>query len=440
MLHKASGLCRAWRKTLVLSRTLWIHVRGPPQFVDLCLSRSASLPLRVTLSDGASPQVIKSLKSHLSRVRSLRICLPASKIHSVLDELSTPSPILQSFDVEIPLTKSGKPPTTPKKLLKQWSTSHLPHIFPENPTLTELYLRNIPLAPAFLNLTSVTTATLHHSDWTQSHILNFLSANKNLEKLSISGKMDHTPKPEPVPHPIISLPRLKLLVLSNMDPNDVLRHLRVPRGAHLELNCDPNLPLPNPNLKNLLLLEDWCYTHEKVSGVLTKTLTSTGPSGSVRVKWVTCMPWVEFFAPFAPSRARKLHLRNIDTEGCRTPGTLEALLESMNHLEVVIIDGAFHKLPCAILARRGPAPICPFLHTVVYCHAWNNFISYSVGSVAKCRYEAPGVPPLKRLIIATNVHLPSTTELRDLSFYVDSLELRMTTQVPETWEEPSTDW
>jgi hypothetical protein len=421
----------------VSSPILWTWVKGSSAFFDLCLSRSASLPLHVVLSDDVPPQIITSLKPHLSRVHSLRICLPASKIHSVLDKLSTPSPVLQSFDVEIPLTKAGKQPATPKKLLKQWSTPRLPRIFPENSALTELCLRGIPLTPAFLTLSSVTTAILHHSNWPLGHILNFISTNHRLERLSIAGKMDPTSGVEP-PNHLISLPHLRLLVLTNLSPDHLLCHLKVPRGTHLELNCDANIPFSNGNLENLSGLEDLRLTHRDTTRVRDRTLTGSGPSGSVRVQWAQYMTWEEIFFPLSPSRIRKLHIRNMDTY-CGLD-EYELALGAMNNLETIIIDGSICKGLCSALARREPTPLCPSLHTFVYCHTWDLYVFTLAQSVAECRHEAPEVPRLKRLIIATNIDLPSTEELGQLSFYVDSLELRITTQVPEAWEEPSSEW
>jgi len=78
-------------------------------------------------------------------------------------------------------------------------------------------------------------------------------------------------------------------MLSNVNLN-YLHHLKVPRGAHLELSCEIDLCFPNHNLENLSRLEDWCYTHRKITGVRERILTDIGPAASVRVKWVQHMP------------------------------------------------------------------------------------------------------------------------------------------------------
>lgn len=188
--------------------------------------------------------------------------------------------------------------------------------------------------------------------------------------------------------PSFRSPGLKLLVLSNMDPNHILRHLRVPRGALLELSCDTNLPFPNHNLENLSRLQDWRYTQRETAGVKEKTLTGMGSSGSIRVKWIQHIPWVDFFSPFSLSCLRKLHLHNVDTH-FRTSDALETMLGGMDHLETVILDGSNFKFFCSALARRGPTPLCPSLHTLVYCETWSNFVCHFVESVAKCRYQTP---------------------------------------------------
>ena len=168
-------------------------------------------------------------------------------------------------------------------------------------------------------------------------------------------------------------------------------------------------------------------------------LTGIGPSGSIRIEWVQHMAWeVVFLSPFHLSHVRELRVRGLDTH--TRSHRFEPALSAMKRLETVIVDGASSKGLCGALARREPAHLCPSLHTLVYCSEWMGYDFYNVESVVKCRYEAPEVSPLKRLIIATNIELPSTEELRELGFYVESLELRITTQVPEVWEEPSSEW
>ena len=356
----------------------------------------------------------------------------------MLDELSVPSPILRSLDVEIPLSDSGKPSTMPENLSKQWSTQHFPPILSENSMLTELCLRYIPLNPTFMNLSSVTTAILHHSDWSIGHILKFISANQALERLSVSGRIS---KPEPL-HPTISLPHLKLFVLSNTDPNYLLCHLKVPLGTHLEFNCCTTFPSSNCSLENLSRLEDWCFSHNRIAGVENKILTGIGPSGSVRVKSAkNPVQWENFyFTRFSFTRVRKLRFYNVVTDHLECE-ELGRLLGAMNRLETIIIDGDCNfKLLCHPLTKREPTPLCPSLHTFVCGASWDRYVFFTLESIVKCRYEAPEIPVLKRLIIATNGDLPEAEELRELRFHVDSLELRMTSQVPETWNELSSEW
>ena len=108
---------------------------------------------------------------------------------------------------------------------------------------------------------------------------------------AILGKAQHRRrcKPYEPSSSVISLPHLRLLVLSN---NHVLRHLKVPWAAHLELNCETNLSFPSRNLENLPRLEGRFYT--KTTGAKGKILTDIGPSGfGICRGWISSLPSYE---------------------------------------------------------------------------------------------------------------------------------------------------
>jgi len=60
--------------------------------------------------------------------------------------------------------------------------------------------------------------------------------------------------------------------------------------------------------------------------------------------------------------------------------------------------------------QDGNRPSGARLHAFVYCGACNDPFCRFLGSIPKCRYEAPEIeiPPLKRLATATNVYFQTT--------------------------------
>ena len=127
-----------------------------------------------------------------------------------------------------------------------------------------------------------------------------------------------------------------------------------------------------------------------------------------------------------PLRVRKLHFAKRDERLTRSRITSE------RSSSMTPVSGFL----CSALPGWEPTLLCLFLHTLIRCRAWDTCVCHFVEPVAKCRYEVPEALSLKRLIITTNVDSPSTEELRQSSFYyIDSLDLRMTAQLPETREE-----
>jgi len=113
LLLKARGLCRARRRTLASPSALRTRVKGTLSSVDLSSPSTSTLPLYVVFSGDISQHVITSFDSHSPYIRSLRICLHASRTCSVLNKTLYDF-ALNSYDAEIPLAKARNLPEMPE--------------------------------------------------------------------------------------------------------------------------------------------------------------------------------------------------------------------------------------------------------------------------------------------------------------------------------------
>jgi hypothetical protein len=89
------------------------------------------------------------------------------------------------------------------------------HIFPETLSLAGIF------NPPFIS--SVAALVLHCSNWSVDHTLNFPSVNKDLERPSVAGQVDHTSEYDPSTSPFRSP------VLPNVNPTHVFATSRYHR-------------------------------------------------------------------------------------------------------------------------------------------------------------------------------------------------------------------
>ena len=222
-----SGVCKRWRSLLLSNPFVWSDVRitisrpGNLSWLDTCLTRSASCPagctIRVDRPVGTRPGaeiITKVISRHPSNIRTLQI---NPRIKEDYDVLTLNMEKLERLYIDA--GKFDHPPLP--------TASHLTK-------LRDVTLRRLPTIPhdVFFNIRQLSLCNIISPI---NNLVDILQANQTLERIQISDTVVTADSQGR----LISLPNLKLLIVSHASSIVVLRTL---------------MPLPTPS--RLIVLDN----------------------------------------------------------------------------------------------------------------------------------------------------------------------------------------
>ncbi|RDX45394.1 hypothetical protein OH76DRAFT_1486398 [Lentinus brumalis] len=214
------SFCRHWHSIACGTPLLWSVIEASGDnvaWLDLCLARSVTTPLRITLLT-PSDELLKSVAAQTPRIKSLTICdFKAPGSLSFLHELM---PLLEELDL------SANDPDVAAGFFDVGMTTS------NYPLLRDLSIEAIDSIPRNVEIyAGLRELSLHHcaNDITMDEFCAILSACTHLETLSLSNFLDglsHLDETLPVAYrPPISIPHLNTLVIDEEYHSEVAEFL-----------------------------------------------------------------------------------------------------------------------------------------------------------------------------------------------------------------------
>ena len=322
----ATHVSRYWRETILECSSLWTSIDSRhPTLAIVCMERSKTARLAVTLRPNITSDFVSSLQLHTRRIKALDIKMPPSDFQTLLSWLDphsiSPESMALGLNSVHPLSCASFPP----------------FLSLDVSGLKVLEVQNVSLAPPFFLPTNLSKLSIIFSDGSLSTFLDLIAANPHLEEILIVSRIPDADCPS---DNIVPLPHLRVLniTLPWLAIKTLLRHVSLPSTANLIVaTMMPDqkefLPTLLPGsldpLQNLLKVETLTYHYSQIANH--QTLCGSSPSdshpswarGSFSFRWTAFKRFDLVFSPLSLSRVRHLQLnldcvysfRNVQVEG-----------------------------------------------------------------------------------------------------------------------------
>ena len=227
-----SHVCKPWREAVISYPLLWNAVYYESEMTTrMCLERSKTLPLTVTLSNFGqwSNNTLRLVGSRASRFEKLHL------EGSVPHNLSLIFLSLTPDEGSLLLRELGLFGTQPLGILSTYEHLRSPILSEDIPTLHKLALSSFPLVPQMSVLRHLTELSLKDPGaGSTNSLLDLLANNPSLQRVGIAGPLSNQNSPRG--DLSISLPHLRSFQISMCSAVDILRCLHLPRSEHLRID------------------------------------------------------------------------------------------------------------------------------------------------------------------------------------------------------------
>ena len=300
-----------------------------------------------------------------------------------------------------------------------------------SPTLTHLFLYDIPLYPSFLNLRTLTRLTLHNYRFNLplDTLLTMLEENRSLERVILRihltrRSLHYSQRRAPIKN---DLPHLSVTYYDAEVARALISRIPLQRGGKLEIHSLED----NEGLGNLLSCVSTAFlgnlastTHMESCGGSIKVL---GPDGSFSFSGVSIseIPLVGLF-PLSFSKIRELHLEQ--GVSATSPGVFDPSL--FPALETLAIK-RYTDVLAGLSALLSTPASSPLLKTLAFldCNLSKNFmkeltrfVSDRKGTVSAWLYRV--------VIVHSRGTFPSAASIHALGGHVPVVDVRFGAKLP----------
>jgi len=304
-LIKLTHVCRSWREIFISRASLWTFLAcNEPDKTSVYIQRSRKSPLKVRIG-AENFERLPLVASHVDRLKALELYFYGRDVSRLIKNLSSTAPLLEKLALHVYDTNISKSDST---LIE--ST-----LFDGNlSSLRELCLSRIRTSLPWQNMSNLTSFELSwaHSEVSTTQLLDFFERAPLLRQIKLLYAVPHSSN-TPAGR-VMSLHHLKSLRIYDQVAHSILlNHLRIPTGASVMLEFEPNanslslpdyLPRSSDNLCNVSHI-----TFINLDFDLGPAMRLHGPSGDLRL--VGRSDW---FVPILDSLAlRDLHKFPIST-------------------------------------------------------------------------------------------------------------------------------
>ena len=362
-----SHVCKSWREAVISYPFLWDSIHDENEMVTrMCLERSKSLPLSVSLSnfDRWSSNTKRMVGSHAGR----------------FEELSLSGSLLCGLSEIFTNLMPGEHPILRELILrgdcginsKSWVVRMVldsPIISNDIPTLHRIVLSSFPLTPQLSTLRHLTDVRLTDPGPTANAVLDLLANNPGLQQVALSGPLENQNSPRG--DQSITLPYLRKICVSRCAATDILRCLHLPRLEPLVIEIDASFneaPLPRAYRPYSVIQLAWdfgfCELYVETSPKFRIDI-SFDSSGWVTAKLGELPPKsVEVLGLSTVQFITHFHFREGPERLDMHPPELSDPFGYMERLETLVLDCLSASLN-QILLILNLNTVCPLLHTLI---------------------------------------------------------------------------
>jgi len=349
----------------------------------MCLERSESLPLTVSLSNFSqwSSLTYRLIGSHVSRFERLHLNGPLSSGLSDIFSFLTPGeePLLLR-DLALVGTQVLDRGSTHEDLRS-------PILSKDVPTLHKLRLSSFPLIPQLSVLRHLTELDLNDPGPTSTNtLLDLLANNPGLQRVGITGPLDNQESPRG--DQSIALPHLRCFEVRRCDAVDILRCLHLPRLEPLEIHMQSSfqevqLPGVYQPLSVIHFARDFGFHQIHLYTCPKFNLTiHNHPAGGAYAELEELPPnTTEVLGPLTVQFIKYLHFwENEERPPWESLGHIEPFLH-MLRLETLVLDCLAASLVEILIILNFDQIMCPLFRTLIIqfperlpALAWKDFL------------------------------------------------------------------
>ena len=239
-----SHVCKSWREAIISYPLLWNTIDNNGEMVTrMCLERSKSVPLKVSLSDfdtwSSNSRCL--VGSHAGRFEELSLTgsLPRDLSEMFRSLVPSEKPLLRGLTL-------WNTTTLDTASLTVHEPPRSPLLSADIPTLHKLHLGSFPLTPQLSALRHLTDLELIDPGPTATNaVLDLLANNPRLERVAIVDMSDDHGSHRRDQG--VALPHLHQFLAYQCSAIDILRCLHLPRSESLEIEIQRSFehcPLP----------------------------------------------------------------------------------------------------------------------------------------------------------------------------------------------------
>lgn len=422
----STHVCRYWRTSIVSAPEIWTLISSKSRgLATLSLERSKEAPLQICLDMNQVRKKIgfmALITPYVHNVETLEFSnlITVDDLKRTLPHFPQTMPNLRLLDLSL------------SKLSPDWDSSIDPFgIFP--PTLTHLFLYDIPLYPSFLNLRTLTELTLHNYkfDLPLDTILTILEENRSLERVLLRiffmKPFLHSQRQAPIRN---KLRYLSVTYYSVEDANALIPHIPLQRGANLEIDCRDE----NAGLNTFLPCISATYLGNLASTTrmesCERSFRMLGPNGSFSFSGLSVseVPLVGLF-PLSFANVREFFLRYPEQRGSVISPRIFHL-SPFPALETLAIEHDTNASTTLSALLSTPAS-SPSLKTLAFlnCNLSEDFMK-ELARFASNRKNTVSASLHRVVIVHPGAKFPSASSIRTLGRRVPLVDVRFGTKLP----------
>jgi len=361
-----SHVCKSWREAVISYPLLWSTIDGNSEmFTRMCLERSKSLPLTVTLSnfDHWSRNTLALVGSQADRCEDILLEGSLSTGLSAIFSSMTPG--------EGPLILRGLSLVGRDVSPCAWSNLRSPILSKDIPTLHKLILSSFPLIPQLSVLRHLTDIDLDDIGRTSTNTLfDLLANNPSLQRVRIAGSLDNQ---EPRWGDMsIALPHLRDFRVSECDAVDILRCIHLPFSGPLEIDIHSSflgLDLPEVyqpySVIELVLDFDFLGVHLSIGSNFGLEIYDES-LGGITAEFGELPPnTAEVLGPLTVQFIKYFHFLEDEGHPDWHPPEFRNALHHMQRLETLVLHCSLISFGHIFEVLYMDVVACPLLHTLI---------------------------------------------------------------------------